>query len=131
LKEFEKSILRLKDLGFKMVETKPIFDNKELYNSFKCLWQVGCANLFKDQDVEKLDIDVGLKKCVYEGRKYTAVDYLYHENKRANFGTIMNHFHKKYPILVTPTTPITAFEHSIDCPKDNNYSFIDKGTFLF
>ncbi|KAL0477916.1 aam [Acrasis kona] len=98
----------------------------DIYKAFKTVWYSGAAHLLhrkisaKGQTKEEIMslLDPGLVSIANKGSKLTTVDAMAAEFLRAQMGALMNDFHSKYHVLVTPTLPIPAFEAEREVPHD-------------
>jgi aspartyl-tRNA(Asn)/glutamyl-tRNA(Gln) amidotransferase subunit A len=55
-------------------------------------------------------VDAGLRDVARQGAKIRMLDYLDAVLKRGQLTGLMNRFHEKYDLLLTPTLPLAAFE---------------------
>ncbi len=107
--------LALAELGATVEEVSPGFaDPKRIFETH---WYPDLAALVrKIPDDQKPMMDPGLLDVAKEGAKIRLEDYLRAVRERESLGEIMQSFHKKYDLLVTPTLPTTAFEVGRDVP---------------
>jgi aspartyl-tRNA(Asn)/glutamyl-tRNA(Gln) amidotransferase subunit A len=104
-----KAALRFAELGAHVEETDPGFENAEPV--FTTHWFAGAAALLRGFDSEQLKlVDPGLRDVARQGAKIRTLDYLDAVRKRGQMGALMNRFHQKYDLLLTPTLPLAAFE---------------------
>jgi aspartyl-tRNA(Asn)/glutamyl-tRNA(Gln) amidotransferase subunit A len=103
-------------LGASVEEADPGFpDPLQLYTT---LWYAGAARATDGYgDAELAQMDPGLVRIIKAGRALTAVDYVKTITARRDLGTLMNAFHQRYDLLLTPTLPIAAFEAGRDVPS--------------
>jgi aspartyl-tRNA(Asn)/glutamyl-tRNA(Gln) amidotransferase subunit A len=105
----------LAELGGRVEEVDPGFSDP--VETFHALWFTGAA-----QNVEHLDdeqralLEPALLDICEQGRKLSALDYLRASAQRTALGTLMGRFHERFDLLVTPTTPITAFAAGVEVP---------------
>ncbi len=105
----KKAALRFAELGAHVEETDPGFENAG--PMFAIHWFAGAASLLKNfTPAQKKLIDPGLREVAAEGAKISSLDYLDAVQKRGQLGVLMNRFHEKYDLLLTPTLPLAAFE---------------------
>ncbi|HLE66481.1 MAG TPA: amidase [Burkholderiales bacterium] len=104
-----KAALRFAELGAHVEETDPGFENAGPV--FTAHWFAGAAALLRGFDSEQLKlVDPGLRDVARQGAKIRTLDYLDAVQKRGQMGALMNRFHQKYDLLLTPTLPLAAFE---------------------
>ena len=104
-----KAALRFAELGAQVEETDPGFENAGPV--FTAHWFAGAAALLRGFDSEQLKlVDPGLRDVARQGAKIRTLDYLDAVQKRGQMGALMNRFHQKYDLLLTPTLPLAAFE---------------------
>jgi len=105
----KKAALRFAELGARVDEADPGFENAG--PMFVTHWFAGAASLLrKFTPAQRKLIDPGLREVAAEGAKITALDYLDAVQQRGQLGLLMNRFHEKYDLLLTPTLPLAAFE---------------------
>jgi aspartyl-tRNA(Asn)/glutamyl-tRNA(Gln) amidotransferase subunit A len=124
-----KSVQLFGDLGAKVEEKHPGFDNPE--GVFRTHWFAGAAALVNaiPADKRKL-IDPGLLEVAAEGAKLGAAELLDAQMKRGALGTHMNLFHRDYDLLVTPTLAVAAFDAGLEFPPGKT-RWIDWTPFSF
>jgi aspartyl-tRNA(Asn)/glutamyl-tRNA(Gln) amidotransferase subunit A len=104
-----KAAKRFADLGAHVEETDPGFEN--VGPMFTAHWFAGAAALLRSFSAEQLKlIDPGLRDVARQGAKIRTLDYLAAVQQRGQLGVLMNRFHEKYDLLLTPTLPLAAFE---------------------
>lgn len=84
----------------------------------------GMANAFQQFGFSQEQLELvnpGLLNIVRAGKQLAATDYLAAQRERERLAIRMQEFHIKYPILVTPTTPIPAFGVELEGPADPRY----------
>ncbi|GAA5147225.1 amidase [Pseudonocardia eucalypti] len=102
-------------LGAEVTEEDPGFADP--VDPFHVLWFAGAAKCVEHLDDEGLaKLDPGLAEIVAAGREYSAIDFLTAMAVRNDMGTLMGAFHERYPLLLTPTMPIPAFEAGVEAP---------------
>src|SRR3990170_3388500 len=105
----KKAALRFAELGARVDEADPGFENAG--PMFVTHWFAGAASLLrKFTPAQRKLIDPGLREVAAEGAKITALDYLDAVQQRGQLGLLMNRFHEKNDLLLTPTLPLAAFE---------------------
>jgi aspartyl-tRNA(Asn)/glutamyl-tRNA(Gln) amidotransferase subunit A len=110
----KKSVTVFQDLGAKVEEKHPGFENPEAV--FRAHWFSGAAFLLKSIENKSL-IDPGLVEVASQGEKITAQELLEAQQKRGALGAHMNLFHRDYDLLVTPTLAVPAFEVGKEFPE--------------
>ena len=105
----KKAIRRFADLGAQVEEADPGFENPG--PMFTTHWFAGAASLLRGFSTEQAKlVDPGLRDVARQGARIRLLDYLGAVHKRGALGVLMNEFHEKYDLLVTPTLPLAAFE---------------------
>jgi aspartyl-tRNA(Asn)/glutamyl-tRNA(Gln) amidotransferase subunit A len=99
----------LRSLGSEVEELDPpIEDPLPLYKTF---FTVGFAHSLRHLDAEQMgQIGPALRDMVDEGRKVTLTRYLEAQEGRRALASAMEGFHQRYPLLVTPTVAVPAFD---------------------
>jgi len=105
----KKAAQRLAELGAHVEEMDPGFENAG--PMFTTHWFAGAAALLRGFSDEQIKlIDPGLRDVARQGAKIRTLDYLAAVQQRGQLGVLMNRFHDKYDLLLTPTLPLAAFE---------------------
>jgi len=100
---------RFEELGAQVQEANPGFENA--LPMFTTHWFAGAAALLRAFSAEKAKlVDSGLREVARQGAKIPMLDYLDAAMKRGQLTGLMNRFHEKYDLLLTPTLPLAAFE---------------------
>ena len=86
-------------------------------SDFNILWFAGAARALGALD-RRFGVDPGLIEIAEIGSRYSAVEYLRANERRAQLGVHLGIFHATYDLLLTPTLPIRAFEAGIEVPPD-------------
>jgi aspartyl-tRNA(Asn)/glutamyl-tRNA(Gln) amidotransferase subunit A len=103
-----KAVKQFADLGAQIEEVDPGFENAG--PMFTTHWFAGAAALLRSFTNEQLKlVDPGLRDVARQGAKIRTLDYLAAVQQRGQLGVLMNRFHEKYDLLVTPTLPLAAF----------------------
>jgi aspartyl-tRNA(Asn)/glutamyl-tRNA(Gln) amidotransferase subunit A len=106
------------DMGAQVEALDPGFENP--LDTFTKLWFAGAANLTRPFDAEQSAmLDPGLAEIAAEGAAISLMDYLAAVNRRGALGQLMNLFHERYDLLLTPTLPIPAFTAGQETPTQN------------
>ena len=105
----------LEDLGAHVDEVDPgISDPVE---AFHVLWFAGVAKVLAGYPTDRrAEVEPALAEVAALGAAYTAMDYLEATAQRMALGVTMGRFHDRYDLLLTPTTPIPAFEAGVEVP---------------
>ena len=100
---------RFEELGAQVEQANPGFENA--LPMFTTHWFAGAAALLRAFSAEKAKlVDSGLREVARQGAKIPMLDYLDAAMKRGQLTGLMNRFHEKYDLLLTPTLPLAAFE---------------------
>ncbi|MFD3688550.1 amidase [Nocardiopsis sp. NPDC058631] len=103
-------------LGARVEEVDPGLP--ESRDEFHVLWYSGAAKATEKLTERQRDLlDPGLRAIIEEGLTYSAQDYLTAMALRMEMGARMGRFHTTYDLLLTPTTPIAAFEAGLESPS--------------
>ena len=105
----KKAAKQFAELGAHVEEVDPGFEN--VGPMFTTHWFAGAASLLRAMTAEQVKlIDPGLRDVARQGAKINTLDYLAAVQQRGQLGVLMNRFHEKYDLLLTPTLPLAAFE---------------------
>jgi aspartyl-tRNA(Asn)/glutamyl-tRNA(Gln) amidotransferase subunit A len=105
----KKAVKRFAELGAHVEEADPGFENPGPV--FTTHWFGGAASLLRSFSTEQVKlVDPGLRDVARQGARIRMLDYLDAVQKRGQLGVLMNRFHEKYDLLLTPTLPLAAFE---------------------
>jgi aspartyl-tRNA(Asn)/glutamyl-tRNA(Gln) amidotransferase subunit A len=97
------------DLGAKVEEADPGFEDQQ--DVFTLHWFPGAAYVVRGIPAAKRKLmDKGLLEVARAGEKITMAQYQDAVAKRGALGILMNRFHEKYDLLLTPTLPLAAFD---------------------
>ncbi|HEX7251091.1 MAG TPA: amidase [Burkholderiales bacterium] len=97
------------DLGAKVEEADPGFDDQQ--DVFTLHWFPGAAYVVRSIPPAKRRLmDKGLLQVARAGEKITMQQYQDAVAKRGALGILMNRFHEKYDLLLTPSLPLPAFD---------------------
>jgi aspartyl-tRNA(Asn)/glutamyl-tRNA(Gln) amidotransferase subunit A len=104
-----KAVKRFAELGARVEQADPGFENAGPI--FAAHWFAGAAAIIRAiPPAKRRLVDPGLLEVARQGAKISTMDYLAAVQQRGALGTLMNRFHEKYDLLVTPTLPLAAFE---------------------
>lgn len=97
---------------------------EDLLSLFNILWFSGAAaRVARMTRQERERADAGLLKGADLGSTYSAADLANANSRRAVFGTAMDMLLEDYDLVISPTTPITAFEAGHDVPPASGQAF--------
>ena len=105
------------DLGAIVEETDPGFaDPVEMFHAH---WFAGAYNALMSLPAEKHKLlDPGLVRTFERGAAIPLKAYLQAMNARGQLGVLMNQFHEKYNLLLTPSLAVLPFEAGRLVPAD-------------
>lgn len=97
------------------------------------LWRVGCALTVEQVAPECRElVDPGLLAYAELGRSIAATELRGAQLEREALATRLNRLHERFDLIVTPTTPLVAFEAGCDVPPDSGYrSWLDWAPFSY
>ncbi|CAN7692734.1 amidase [Mesorhizobium sp. LjRoot246] len=85
-------------------------------------WYVGAANRLSSINPGDHDmLDPGFVHAARIGQRYTAVERMQAETRRAQFGAQMDALLDQFDYVVSPSVPIPAFDIGYDVPKDSGF----------
>jgi aspartyl-tRNA(Asn)/glutamyl-tRNA(Gln) amidotransferase subunit A len=106
------------ELGATLEETDLQFEN--VGDVFVKHWFPGAANALRAFTPEqRKQMDPGLVEVAEAGAKFSLMDYLAAVKAREAFGVMMNRFHKRYDLLLTPMMPLPAFQAGVEVPPED------------
>lgn len=109
------AVKAFEELGAHVEEVDPGFSDP--VEPFHVLWYSGAAKVLAAYPAERRgEADPALVEVVREGEQYSALDYLEATAQRMALGVQMGRFHDTYDLLLTPTTPLAAFEAGREVP---------------
>jgi aspartyl-tRNA(Asn)/glutamyl-tRNA(Gln) amidotransferase subunit A len=101
------AVRQFEALGASVETVGALFD--PLRPDFEAYWKAGFAYLLKSIPAEKHELmDPGLRVLAEEGRSVNLDAYYAGFAARAHLAQNMAQFHRRYDLLLTPTTPTTA-----------------------
>ncbi len=105
----KKAVRAFSDLGAIVENEDPGFDGA--LQLFAEHWFPGAASVVRGIPAAKRKLmDKGLLEVARDGEKVTTAQYLDAMKRRGALGELMNHFHSRFDLLVTPTVPLPAFK---------------------
>jgi aspartyl-tRNA(Asn)/glutamyl-tRNA(Gln) amidotransferase subunit A len=97
------------DLGAKVEEADPGFEDQQ--EVFTLHWFPGAAYVVRNIPAAKRKLmDQGLLDVARAGEQITLKQHMDAVARRGALGVLMNKFHEKYDLLLTPTLPLPAFD---------------------
>ncbi|MCI0431323.1 MAG: amidase [Rhodospirillales bacterium] len=109
---------RFEELGATVDEAAPALEDAGPI--FAAHWFPAAALLVDAISKEKRALmDPGLLAIADQGARMTLIDHLKAVRAREAMGLAMQEFHRRYDLLLLPTTPMTAFEAGEECPVDS------------
>ena len=103
-----KAVRTFADLGAHVEAKDPGFENQ--LPVFTLHWFPGAAAIVRATPPRRRAwMDKGLLEVARQGEKVPTKAYLDAVQKRGALGLLMNRFHERYDLLVTPTLPLAAF----------------------
>ena len=104
----KKAVKKFSELGAYVERKDPGFENQ--LPVFTVHWFPGAAYIVRATHPGKRRLmDQGLLEVARQGEKVATRDYLDAVQKRGALGVLMNRFHERYDLLLTPTLPLAAF----------------------
>ncbi len=114
-REVARSVGVLESLGAQ-VETVEL-GLSDPVDAFHVLWFAGLAAVLAPHGPDAIEhVDPSMREALGRYHDFSAADYLDAVAVRMALGARMADFHQHYDVLVTPTTPIAAFEVGADVP---------------
>ncbi|MEO9162627.1 MAG: amidase family protein, partial [Casimicrobiaceae bacterium] len=105
------------ELGADVVEMEP--DLGDVHAIFRVHWWAGATRVVRSTPPEKRELmDQDLMRIAEGGEAITLADYLGAVESRGALGTALTQFDARYPVLLTPTLPIAAFDAGRLAPLD-------------
>ncbi|MER9726883.1 MULTISPECIES: amidase [unclassified Mesorhizobium] len=108
------------------------FDD-DLLEVFYRHWYLGAANRlsgFSETTLESMDS--GLVKAAEAGRRYSGVDRIWAELRRAQFGAEMDRLLSSLDVILSPTVAVLPFEAGRETPPGSDFdSWIEWASFSF
>jgi aspartyl-tRNA(Asn)/glutamyl-tRNA(Gln) amidotransferase subunit A len=102
------AVKKFQDLGAVVDAKDPGFE--DCGPLFAAHWFPGAAMIVRNVPPAKRRLmDPGLLEVARQGEKVTTARYLDAIKQRGALGELMNRFHERYDLLVTPTLPLAAF----------------------
>ena len=94
----------------------------DLFELLSTQWSAGSATILDSYEKGASEAcDPGFVQMAKRGRKVSAADYLRAGVRRVELCAIMQRFHARYDLLVTPAVAVTAFEAGRDTPADGKW----------
>jgi aspartyl-tRNA(Asn)/glutamyl-tRNA(Gln) amidotransferase subunit A len=97
------------DLGAHVDEVDPGFEDQQ--PTFTLHWFPGASYVVRSiPEAKRKLMDPGLLEVARAGEKFSVKEIQDAAQARGALGVLMNQFHQKYDLLLTPTLPLPAFE---------------------
>ncbi|MGH8721352.1 MAG: amidase, partial [Burkholderiales bacterium] len=97
------------DLGAHVDEVDPGFEDQQ--PTFTLHWFPGASCVVRSiPEAKRKLMDPGLLEVARAGEKFSVQEIQDAVQARGALGVLMNQFHEKYDLLLTPTLPLPAFE---------------------
>jgi aspartyl-tRNA(Asn)/glutamyl-tRNA(Gln) amidotransferase subunit A len=107
------AVKNFSDLGAHVEARDPGFE--DCGPLFAAHWFPGAAMIVRNTPPAKRKLmDKGLLDTARAGEKVTTAQYLDAVKQRGALGELMNRFHEKVDLLVTPTLPLAAFQAGVE-----------------
>jgi aspartyl-tRNA(Asn)/glutamyl-tRNA(Gln) amidotransferase subunit A len=104
-----KAVQVFEDLGAHVDEVDPGFEDQQ--PTFTLHWFPGAAYVVRAiPEAKRKLMDPGLLEVARAGEKFSVKEIQDAVQARGALGVLMNQFHQKYDLLLTPTLPLPAFE---------------------
>jgi aspartyl-tRNA(Asn)/glutamyl-tRNA(Gln) amidotransferase subunit A len=105
----KKAAMDFEALGAHVEEADPGFEDQQL--NFTLHWFPGAAYVVGSiPEAKRKLMDPGLLEVARAGEKYGVREVMDAVQRRGALGVLMNQFHQKYDLLLTPALPLPAFE---------------------
>jgi aspartyl-tRNA(Asn)/glutamyl-tRNA(Gln) amidotransferase subunit A len=105
----QRAVAAFSELGADVVEAAP--DLGDIASVERIHWWAGATRVVSSIAAERRAmLDPGLLRVAERGSAFSLADYLAAVEARGAIGAALKQFHARYPILLTPTLPITAFD---------------------
>jgi aspartyl-tRNA(Asn)/glutamyl-tRNA(Gln) amidotransferase subunit A len=105
----KKAVQVFEDLGAHVDEVDPGFEDQQ--PTFTLHWFPGAAYVVRAiPEAKRKLMDPGLLEVARAGEKFSVKEIQDAVQARGALGVLMNQFHQKYDLLLTPTLPLPAFE---------------------
>ncbi|NIZ01937.1 amidase [Thalassospira lucentensis] len=116
---FLSAIKVFETLGAEVIEvTAPINPCQSIFHDH---WFAGAGYRIRHLDgSQKAQLDPGLIEIATQGQDISLHQYIQAGQIRAELGAKMIEFHETYDYLLTPTTPIPAFDAGLEFPAESN-----------
>ena len=128
--EVDNAVRLLVDLGANVEEVDPGFtDPAEIFST---LWFAGAGKVVQNFTEEQRELlDPGFRRIGESGSQIDMVTYMKAVDARADLGVLMNQFHQRYDLLLTPTLPITAFAAGRNTVNDEQKEWMEWTPFSY
>ena len=107
-----------------VVEPITLPGEDDLLSLFNTLWFAGAAaRVAKIAPKAREQVDPGLLRAAKVGAAHSAADFANANSRRAVFGISMDRLLNDYDLIISPTTPVAAFEAGHDVPPSSGQAF--------
>lgn len=97
---------------------------EDLLSVFNILWFAAAASrVVKIPGPLRARVDPGLSRAAEVGASYSGAEFAEANNRRAVFGIAMDRLLQQYDLVISPATPIPAFEAGHDVPPSSGQQF--------
>ena len=105
------------DLGATVEEADPGFDDP-IDILLTCIFP-NVARRFRDATPEQLEtVNANIRQAIERGQKIELANYIEAQERRAELGKHLQHFHETYDLLLTPTVAVPAFSAERWVPEE-------------
>ena len=89
---------------------------------FRVHWFAGAGTVLRGiEDAKRRKMDQALVEVGEQGNALSLPDYLDAAKQREALTSRLNALHQRYDLLLTPSTPLTAFEAGLEVPLNGNW----------
>ena len=119
-KRLQEAARALESLGAHVEETA--LDLTQAEEIFRVHWFAGAGKVLRGvEESKRRKMDEGLVAIGEAGAAFPLADYLDAMTQRENLIARLNALHQRYDLLLTPSTPLTAFEAGQEAPSNGNW----------
>jgi len=110
----------LEHMGAHIEETA--LDLTQAEEVFRVHWFAGAGTVLRGiEDAKRRKMDQALVEVGEQGNALSLPDYLDAAKQREALTSRLNALHQRYDLLLTPSTPLTAFEAGLEVPLNGNW----------
>ena len=119
-KRLSEAAAALKAMGAHVEETGLDLSHSE--EIFRIHWFAGAGRVLRGvEESKRRKMDAGLVAIGSEGNAICLADYLDAVKQREDLIARLNALHQRYDLLLTPSTPLTAFDAGQEVPPDGDW----------